>query len=140
MNTIASFIEAATPVVTAEFPSAVLSAEPGKRFTRIVVTKYGDQRSVFCFVENATGDIYKAASWKIPAKHVRGNIANGANDVGAYGPAYLPVGRKPKAKEDIVPVAVETLVEVPVADVVVEPVVAYADAGMEAYEAATQGS
>lgn len=56
----------------------------GKKFAKIV-----HSGSVFCFVELATGNIYKAASWSAPAKHVRGNIKNGAADVGPYGPAYL---------------------------------------------------
>lgn len=35
--------------------------------------------SAFCFVELETGDIYKAAGWKAPAKGVRGNIFNDAD-------------------------------------------------------------
>ena len=34
-------------------------------------------RSVHSFVEVATGDIFKAASFKAPAKHARGNIYRG---------------------------------------------------------------
>lgn len=30
-------------------------------------------RSVHCFIDKATGDIYKAESWRKPAKHVRFN-------------------------------------------------------------------
>ena len=45
----------------------------GSKFYRIVITTFGS-RSVHCFVEKASGDIYKSASWKIPAKGVRGNI------------------------------------------------------------------
>lgn len=45
----------------------------GKRFTKITCKTYG-QTSVHCFVETATGDIYKAAGWSSPAKGVRGNI------------------------------------------------------------------
>ncbi len=48
--------------------------EMGKRFAKIVVTSWG-QKSVHCFVEIATGDIYKAATWSAPAKGVRGNIS-----------------------------------------------------------------
>ncbi len=47
--------------------------EEGKRFARITRKNYG-QKSVHCFVEVATGDIYKAASWNAPAKGVRGNV------------------------------------------------------------------
>lgn len=49
--------------------------EMGKRFAKITYTSYG-QKSVHCFVEIATGDIYKAATWSAPAKGVRGNISN----------------------------------------------------------------
>lgn len=49
--------------------------EYGKKFAKITRTSYG-QKSVHCFVEIATGNIYKAASWSAPAKIVRGNIAN----------------------------------------------------------------
>ena len=44
------------------------------------------------FVDIATGDVLKAASWKTPAKHARGNIydeCNGLKGMGPYGPAYL---------------------------------------------------
>lgn len=56
----------------------------GPKFARIV----GDS-GVFCFIDLADGSILKADGWKKPAKHSRGNIANGAADVGPYGPAYL---------------------------------------------------
>lgn len=32
--------------------------------------------SVFCFIDPNTGDIYKPASFKVPAKGIRGNIYN----------------------------------------------------------------
>lgn len=47
---------------------------------------------VHCFIDIATGDVLKAASWSTPAKHARGNIFdehNGLNRMGPYGPAYL---------------------------------------------------
>lgn len=47
--------------------------EVGKRFAKITCTSWG-QKSVHCFVEMSTGDIYKAATWNAPAKKVRGNI------------------------------------------------------------------
>ena len=48
--------------------------------------------SVHCFIDLASGDVLKAAGWKAPAKHARGNIfddANGLKFMGPYGPAYL---------------------------------------------------
>lgn len=47
---------------------------PGDKFVRI--TREDSQKSVFCFVEISTGDIYKPASWNARAKGVRGNIYN----------------------------------------------------------------
>lgn len=35
------------------------------------------------------GDLLKAASWKAPAKHSRGNIIDGTARWGIYGPEYL---------------------------------------------------
>lgn len=54
----------------------------------------GHHPRLFCFVEIATGDIYKPASYKAPAKHARGNIRDEAGnitarDVTAYGAKYL---------------------------------------------------
>ena len=46
----------------------------GRRYIRIVKSD-GTGRSVHCFVERATGNIYKPAGWKGPTiNHVRGNI------------------------------------------------------------------
>jgi hypothetical protein len=53
--------------------------------------------SAHCFVEIATGDVLKAAGWKAPAKHARGNIydeSNGLKWMGPFGPAYLVRGGK----------------------------------------------
>lgn len=48
--------------------------EKGRKFLR-VITAYGQHnRSVWGFVDVATGEIFKAASWKAPAKGVRGNL------------------------------------------------------------------
>lgn len=35
------------------------------------------------------GDLLKAATWKAPAKHARGNIVDGTAQYGVYGPEYL---------------------------------------------------
>ena len=53
---------------------------PGKRFVRIVMTvNGGNQRSVHAFYDIRTGDVYKAAGWKAPAKHVRYNLLDDAS-------------------------------------------------------------
>jgi hypothetical protein len=51
----------------------IFAIEKGNKYARITRRSYG-QLSVHCFVEMSTGDIYKAATWKAPAKGVRGNI------------------------------------------------------------------
>ena len=35
------------------------------------------------------GDLLKAATWKAPAKHARGNIMDGTAQYGVYGPSYI---------------------------------------------------
>ena len=35
------------------------------------------------------GDLLKAASWKSPAKHARGNIIDGTAQYSEYGPSYI---------------------------------------------------
>lgn len=44
----------------------------GKKWAKVIVTE--PQRSVFCFVDPANGNIYKPAGWDAPAKGKRGNI------------------------------------------------------------------
>lgn len=50
-----------------------------------------NQQSIYCFVDNETGNIYKAAGCKAPEprRHIRGNILKGVEGLGPYGPAYL---------------------------------------------------
>ena len=59
----------------------------GKRYYKIVQQEfetwekskyYGQYRdgSVHCFVDKETGDVYKAASWQAPAKHIRFTFQN----------------------------------------------------------------
>lgn len=45
----------------------------GKRFVKVIIECTGS-KAVHCFVEIATGDIYKAATWSAPAKGKRGNL------------------------------------------------------------------
>ena len=61
-----------------------VTLQPGKKYARIVRKDYTldstgarkyNHGSAYGFVELATGNIYMAAGWKAPAKHVRGNIA-----------------------------------------------------------------
>jgi len=55
--------------------------EPGSKYVKVIKISFGGSRSVHSFVEKKTGDIWKAASWKAPAKNfVRGNVF----DAGSY--------------------------------------------------------
>ena len=40
-------------------------------------------------IPNKRGDLLKAASFKAPAKHARGNLLEGTAEYDLYGPAYL---------------------------------------------------
>jgi hypothetical protein len=72
-----------------------IAYESGPKFIRVFKQdiwqgKLTNTRSAYCFVDKATGDIYKAASWKQRAKGVRGNIFanNPVAGVTAHGAVY----------------------------------------------------
>ena len=67
-------------------PSIML--ERGPRYTRIVRFDQSS-RGAYGFIDNATGDLFMAASWKAPAKHRRGNVAKGLAGCTEHGMAYL---------------------------------------------------
>lgn len=46
----------------------------GKKYFKIVMRDSGGQKSAHAFVDRTTGEVYKPASWKSPAKHVRFNL------------------------------------------------------------------
>ena len=74
----------------------------------VLQREYLGSLSSFCFVVKADnntkelgamrrGDVMKAASFKAPAKHARGNIFdehNGLSKITQYGVEYLPKGRR----------------------------------------------
>jgi hypothetical protein len=45
--------------------------ESGKKYHKVVMVDAGSSRSVHAFVDKNTGELYKSASWKSPAKGVR---------------------------------------------------------------------
>lgn len=66
------------PTITVQF---------GRKFARLV-----SENSVFCFVDMDNGNVRKAASWKTPAKHARGNIhddTQGMSAITPYGAVYM---------------------------------------------------
>jgi len=90
LQTFLNFLEAT--VGQSRNTSVLFSAEPGRKYIRIVETYY-NSRSVYCFLDQV-GNIYKSASWKAPAKHIRGNIINDPDfsygrGLTAYGASYL---------------------------------------------------
>lgn len=65
--------------------------ESGRVYDRVVGV-YGSSRSAFCFVRKSDGAVLKAASWKAPAKHVRGSIfatSPHGYGIGQFGANYL---------------------------------------------------
>ena len=45
--------------------------ETGKKYHKVIFVDGGSSRSVHCFIDKQTGQMYKSASWKAPAKGVR---------------------------------------------------------------------
>ena len=52
----------------------------GRKYLKVVVVRNGRESSVYCFIKKDDGGIYKADSWKAPAKGERANI----NDKSTY--------------------------------------------------------
>jgi len=82
-----------------DFPAPELHYELGSRYARIVrgarkpiSGEATEERSAYCFVDMANGDILMAASWKSPAKGKRGSIYDadhGRSAIDAHGARYL---------------------------------------------------
>ena len=49
------------------------TVESGRKYHKIIMDANGS-RSVHAFIDKKTGDVYKPASFKAPAKHVRFNL------------------------------------------------------------------
>jgi hypothetical protein len=45
--------------------------ESGRKYHKIIMIDNGGGRSVHAFVDKKTGEVYKSAGWKAPAKGVR---------------------------------------------------------------------
>ena len=48
--------------------------ESGRKYHKLIMETNGGSRSVHAFVDKKTGEVYKPASFKAPAKHVRFNL------------------------------------------------------------------
>lgn len=73
-----------------------LEMSDGRRYIRIdridLDHNQTPSRSIHVFIDKKTGDILKAAGYKAPAKHARGNIfdaSNGMSEMTPYGANYL---------------------------------------------------
>ena len=66
----------------------VITIEPSRRYTRIWRANRTDPqtRSIYAFVDQTTGDIYAADSYRKPAPRVRGNLFAPDGGFGCLGP------------------------------------------------------
>lgn len=72
-------------------PEEHLGFKEGKKFVKVIIMREGKPTSVFAFVDKATGNLLKAASWKAPASGARGNLFDekgGLGRVTPYGMGY----------------------------------------------------
>jgi hypothetical protein len=75
------YCEMLCEALTQEFQSSHPNSDPykfyiesGRKYHKIIMETNGNSRSVHAFVEKKFGNVYKAASWKAPAKHIRFNL------------------------------------------------------------------
>jgi hypothetical protein len=64
----------------------------GSRYWKVVRQDDTGGKSVHLFLDTSNGDVLKAAGWRAPAKHARGNIYKpdfGMGGVTPYGAKYL---------------------------------------------------
>lgn len=67
-----------------------IGEKAGSKYTKIFKNEIGHDgnqfsSSIICFVNNETGDIFKPAGAKAPAKHMRGNIHSINHGMEAFG-------------------------------------------------------
>lgn len=75
-------------------PLPIIETHKGSRYAKLVRKDSADARygSVHCFVDLTNGDVLKAATFKAPAKHARGNLNDadgGRSAMNQYGANYL---------------------------------------------------
>ena len=64
--------------------------EKGRKYYKVclrwkqVNRQFKDDISVHCFVDKLTGEVYKPAGWKQPAKHVRFNMSDDSDRARLY--------------------------------------------------------
>lgn len=77
-NTIAHYVKSLNIKSCAgEMADKVFTITNGRKYAKVISSDAsGNQNFVFCFIDRKTGDVYKAATWKSPAKHVRYTITD----------------------------------------------------------------
>jgi hypothetical protein len=72
--------------VTPNLSPRSLELITGQKYIKVAIAD-GNGRSAYGFIEVSTGNLFKAASWRAPAKGVRGNIyqENPLAGCGPYG-------------------------------------------------------
>ena len=67
----------------------------GKKYIKVVREEYDETNdrwrdtTVHAFVDRETGEVYKPASWKAPAKHVRFNLSNDLDRQSLHDPNFV---------------------------------------------------
>ena len=67
----------------------------GKKYLKVVREEYDETNdrwrdtTVHAFVDRETGEVYKPASWKAPAKHVRFNLSNDLDRQKLHDPNFV---------------------------------------------------
>ena len=67
----------------------------GKKYLKVVREEYDERNdrwrdtTVHAFINRATGEVYKPASWKAPAKHVRFDLSNDLDRQNLHDPNFV---------------------------------------------------
>ena len=67
----------------------------GKKYLKVVREEFDERNdrwrdsTVHAFVDKKTGEVYKPASWKAPAKHVRYDLSNDLDRHNLHNPNYV---------------------------------------------------
>ena len=67
----------------------------GKKYLKVTREEYNEKTgywrdtTVHSFVDKKTGDVFKPASWKAPAKHVRFNLSNDLDRQNLHDPNFV---------------------------------------------------
>jgi len=67
----------------------------GKKYLKVVREEYDERNdrwrdtTVHAFINRETGEVYKPASWKAPAKHVRFDLSNDLDRMKLHDPNFV---------------------------------------------------